>query len=93
MFKSLCSKRAVDLECISACKTLKESSSRRGQCRVKELWRLNCEQLEEHDLIVSAKEEEIESLKARLQGVEVNRRAPGWSLPTVTELPGEPVQM
>ena len=58
----------------------------RGQCRVKELWRLNCVQLEEDDLIVLAKEE-IESLKTRLQGLEVNRRAPGQSLPSVTELP------
>ena len=59
----------------------------RGQCRVKELWRLNCEQLEEHDLIVSAKDEELESLKARLQGLEVSRRVPGRSLPSTMELP------
>ncbi len=59
----------------------------RGQCRVKELWRLNCEQLEEHDLIVSAKDKELESLKARLQGLEVSRRVPGRSLPSTMELP------
>ena len=57
----------------------------RGQRKVKELWRLNCEQLEEHDLIVSAKDEEIESLKARLQGLAVNRRVPERTLPSVIE--------
>jgi len=42
--------------------------------RVKELWKLNCEQLAEHDSIITAKDVEIASLRARLE--ETHEHAP-----------------
>ena len=50
--------------------------------RVKELWKLNCEQLAEHDSIIAAKDAEISSLRARVEELEVREHAPGGESPS-----------
>ena len=50
--------------------------------RVKELWKLNCEKLAEHDSIIAAKDAEISSLRARVEELEVREHAPGGESPS-----------
>ena len=45
--------------------------------RVKELWKINCEQLAEHDSIIAAKDVEISSLRARVEELTMHEHAPG----------------
>ena len=55
-----------------------------GKVRIKELWRINCEQLTEFDQILSTKEEELQSLTNLLQSRPVSEfSSPG---PPRTEL-------
>lgn len=50
--------------------------------RVKELWKLNCEQLEELHSITAAKDAEISSLRARVEELAVHEHAPGGESPS-----------
>ena len=52
--------------------------------RVKELWKLNCEQLAEHDSIIAAEDVEISSLRARVEELTMHEHAPGGKLPATT---------
>ena len=52
--------------------------------RVKELWKLNCEQLAEHDSIIAAKDVEISSLRARVEEITMHEHAPGEESPATT---------
>ena len=55
-----------------------------GKVRIKELWRINCEQLTEFDQILLTKEEELQSLRNPLQSRPVSEfSSPG---PPRTEL-------
>ena len=45
------------------------------KARVKELWRMSCEQVEEHDALIISKDEEIARLKAQL-AERVRQRSP-----------------
>ena len=42
-----------------------------GQNRIKELWKKNCEQVKEFDLIIWEKDKELESLKKQLEAKDV----------------------
>ena len=59
--------------------------------RVKELWKLNCEQLAEHDSMITAKDEEIASLRARLEGLVVEGHSPGGRSPSTRGRPLVPL--
>ena len=56
-----------------------------------ELWRINCEQLVEHDVSLAAKEDEVESLKKRIAELEARGALPEseavWR-PSVSASPG-----
>lgn len=52
--------------------------------RVKELWKLNCEQLAEYDSIIAAKDVEISSLRARVEELTMHEHAPGGESPATT---------
>ena len=59
--------------------------------KYKELWRMNCEQLAEHDVSLAAKEDEVESLKERIAELEARGALPESEAvrrPSVSASPG-----
>ncbi len=69
----------------------------KGKTRLKELWRMNCDQLGEHDAAMALKEEEVARLSAQVAGLEVRDDASTlcyteegqhiWTWATLAQLP------
>ena len=70
--KAIKQNAALDREVSSLRKGLQKQKD-----RVKELWKLNCEQLADHDSIIPAKDVEISSLRARVEELTMHEHAPG----------------
>lgn len=71
-----------------------EQGVRREKENVREIWRLNCEQLAQHDAESVSKDAEIASLKARLCGLEsdeVHRQSTNHKPPHVAVVECSPV--
>ena len=65
---------------------------RREKARAKEMWRANCEYLAEHDELTTAKDAEIEQLKAQLASSQQQRQDPTpreFSHPSVGQQPSQ----